>query len=83
MALSHPKPHQQRPRPGRPIAIDLRTQRQLIRHATNIENQRRKLWTIVAREIGRTAFSSAINSPFERAGYSRYPSVYKPSLSLE
>ncbi len=34
--------HQQRPRPGRPPVISLRTQRQLIRHATKNRFQRLK-----------------------------------------
>lgn len=75
--------HQQRSRLGTSIAISLRTRQQLIRHATTTRYQRRKSRIIVVRKIGCTAFSSATNSLSERAGYGRYPSVYKPSLSPE
>lgn len=74
---------QQRPRSGRPPVISIRTQRQLIRHATKNKFQRRKSWAIIAREIGCGASPSAINSCFERAGYGRYPPRYKPPLSPE
>ena len=75
--------HQRRPQSGRPLAINNRLLRQLIRYATKNKYQRRKPWVTIAREIRCMASPGAINSAFSRAGYGRYPPRYKPPLSPE
>lgn len=75
--------HQRRPQSGRPLAINERQQRQLIRHATKNRFQRRKPWVRIARELGIMASATAIHSAFSRAGYGRYPPRHKPLLSPE
>ena len=77
------EPHQRRPQSGRPLAINTRLQRRLIRHATKNEFQRKKPWVQIAREIGCMASAAAINGAFKRAGYGRYPPRYKPPLTRE
>ena len=78
-----PTAHKRRPQSGRPLAINERQQRQLIRHATKNKFQRRKPWAVIARELGIMASPMAINSVFTRAGYGRYPPRHKPLLSAE
>ncbi len=73
--------HQRRPQSGRPLTINDRLLRQLIRHATKNEFQRRKPWVTIAREIGCMAAASTVNAAFKRAGYGRYPPRYKPPLT--
>ncbi|KAF6227886.1 hypothetical protein HO133_007614 [Letharia lupina] len=75
--------HQRRPQSGRPLAINERLLRRLIRHATKNRFQRRKPWVTIAREVGCMASATAINAAFSRAGYGRYPPRYKPPLSPE
>ncbi len=75
--------HQRRPQSGRPLTINDRLLRQLIRHATKNEFQRRKPWVTIAREIGCMAAASTVNAAFKRAGYGRYPPRYKPPLTPE
>ena len=77
------KTHQRRSQSGRPLAINERQLRQLIRHAIKNKFQRRKPWVRIARELGIMASKTAIHSAFIRAGYNRYPPRHKPLLSPE
>lgn len=75
--------HQRRPQSGRPLAINARLRRRLVRHATKNKFQRRKKWVTIAREIGCMASATAINAAFKKEGYGRHPPRYKPPLSPE
>ncbi len=74
---------QPRQRSGRPYAIDRRIERQLIRHATKNKVQRRKAWTVIARELGLTFSATVIEAAFLRNRYGRYPPLYKPPLNAQ
>ena len=75
--------HQRRPQSGRPLVINDRLLRRLVRHATKNRFNRRKPWVQIAREVGCMASTGAIHAAFSRAGYGRYPPRYKPPLSPE
>ena len=70
-------------RSGRPVKIDVRDRRRLVRHATKNKANRRKPWSQIAQECGIDASYTAIAHAFEIAGYIRRPPRYKPALSLE
>lgn len=73
--------NRKRSRSGRPLKLDYRDRRRLVRHATKNKRQRQKLWTEIAQECGIEASLTAIRHAFEIAGYSRYPPRYKPYLN--
>ena len=73
--------HQRRPQSERPLTINDRLLRQLIRHVIKNEFQRRKPWVTIAREIKCMIATSIVNAAFKRAGYERYPSRYKSLLT--
>ena len=75
--------HQQRPRPGQPCKLSIRTKRQLIRHATKNRYQRRKTWWTIAQELKIEASTTTVNDVFYRNGYRRRPPKFKPSLTPE
>ena len=75
--------HQRRSQLKRPLAINERQQRQLIRYAIKNKFQRRKPWIRIARETDTMAFKTAINSAFIRARYGRCPPCHKPLYYLK
>lgn len=71
------------PRTGRPLKLDVRDRRRLIRYATKNKANRPKTWSVIALECGIDASMTAIRHAFEIAGYARYPPRYKPFLTDE
>ena len=52
----------QRPRSGRPLRLDVRDRRRLVRHATKNKANRRKPWDVIAQECEIQAFNTSNGS---------------------